>query len=75
MFHRLRRLSTQQESCANPEDMFPRATLEDAASRKPLAPDNYGAFTNSGGRVFAAGTLPVNIKQLIGVAQAHSRET
>lgn len=71
MFHGLRRVSTQQELCVMPKDIFPQATLEIAARRKQLAPDIYGAFTDFSERVFAAGALPVNIKQLIAVAAAH----
>jgi AhpD family alkylhydroperoxidase len=54
-----------------PKDIFPQATPEIAESRKQLAPDIHDAFTNFSERVFAAGALPVKVKQLIAVAAAH----
>jgi len=57
-----------------PRDIFPQATPEIAAGRKQLAPDIQDAFTNFSERVFAAGALPVKIKQLIAVAVAHATQ-
>ena len=54
-----------------PTEIFPQPTPELAARRKQLAPDIHDAFTNFSERVFAAGALPVKIKQLIAVAAAH----
>ena len=54
-----------------PRDIFPQTTPELAARRKQLAPDTHDAFMNFSERVFAAGALPVKIKQLIAVAAAH----
>jgi AhpD family alkylhydroperoxidase len=54
-----------------PNDLFPQTTPELAAHRKPLAPDIHDAFTHFSERVFAAGALPINFKQLIAVAVAH----
>ena len=53
------------------KDIFPQPTPEIAARRKQLAPDIHDAFTAFGERVYAAGALPVKIKQLIAVAAAH----
>jgi AhpD family alkylhydroperoxidase len=52
-------------------DLFPQTTPELAAHRKQLAPDIHNAFTHLSERVFAAGALPIKIKQLIAVAVAH----
>ena len=54
-----------------PNDLFPQSTPELAAHRKQLAPDIHDAFTHFSERVFAAGALPIKIKQLIAVAVAH----
>jgi AhpD family alkylhydroperoxidase len=54
-----------------PRDIFPQTTPEISADRKRLAPDIHDAFTNFSERVFAAGALPVKIKQLMTVAAAH----
>jgi AhpD family alkylhydroperoxidase len=54
-----------------PNEIFPQPTPELAARRKQLAPDIHDAFTSFSERVFAAGALPVKIKQLIAVAAAH----
>jgi AhpD family alkylhydroperoxidase len=54
-----------------PKDIFPQATPEIAARRKQLAPDTHDAFIKFSERVFAAGALPVKVKQLIAVAVAH----
>jgi AhpD family alkylhydroperoxidase len=54
-----------------PKDLFPQSTPEIAAKRRQLAPDIHDAFTGFSERVFAAGALPVKIKQLIAVAAAH----
>jgi hypothetical protein len=51
-----------------PNDLFPQTTPELAAHRKQLAPDIHDAFTHFSERVFAAGALPIKIKQLIAVA-------
>lgn len=53
------------------KDVFPQTTPEIAARRKQLAPEIHDAFTSFSERVFAAGALPVKIKQLIAVAAAH----
>jgi AhpD family alkylhydroperoxidase len=54
-----------------PNDIFPPTTPELATRRKQLAPDIHDAFTKFSECVFAAGALPVKIKQLIAVAVAH----
>jgi AhpD family alkylhydroperoxidase len=54
-----------------PKDIFPPTTSEMIARRKKLAPDTHDAFLAFSERVFAAGALPVKIKQLIAVAVAH----
>ena len=54
-----------------PKEIFPQSTPELAAKRKQLAPDVHDAFQSFSERVFAAGALPVKIKQLIAVAAAH----
>ena len=54
-----------------PKDIFPQTTPEIAARRKQLAPDTHDAFMKFSERVFAAGALPVKVKQLIAVAAAH----
>jgi AhpD family alkylhydroperoxidase len=54
-----------------PKDIFPQTTPEMAARRKQLAPDTHDAFMKFSERVFAAGALPVKIKQLMAVAVAH----
>jgi AhpD family alkylhydroperoxidase len=54
-----------------PNEIFPQTTPEIAARRRQLAPDIHDAFTSFSERVFAAGALPVKIKQLIAVAVAH----
>ena len=54
-----------------PNDIFPQTTPELAVRRKQLAPDIHDAFTHFSERVFAAGALPIKIKQLIAVAVAH----
>jgi alkylhydroperoxidase/carboxymuconolactone decarboxylase family protein YurZ len=54
-----------------PKEIFPQSTPELAAKRKKLAPDVHDAFQTFSERVFAAGALPVKIKQLIAVAAAH----
>ncbi|HVW67511.1 MAG TPA: carboxymuconolactone decarboxylase family protein [Steroidobacteraceae bacterium] len=52
-------------------EIFPQSTPELAARRRELAPSIQEAFTTFSERVFAAGALPVKIKQLIAVAAAH----
>jgi len=52
-------------------DIYPQASPEISARRKQLAPDTHDAFLKFNERVFAAGTLPVKIKQIIAVAVAH----
>jgi AhpD family alkylhydroperoxidase len=52
-------------------DIFPQPTPEIGARRRQLAPEIHDAFTSFSERVFAAGALPVKIKQLIAVAAAH----
>lgn len=54
-----------------PKDIFPQTTPEIASRRKQLAPDTHDAFMKFSERVFAAGALPVKIKQLLAVAVAH----
>jgi AhpD family alkylhydroperoxidase len=54
-----------------PNDLFPKTTPELSAHRRQLAPDIHDAFTTFSERVFAAGALPIKIKQLIAVAVAH----
>ena len=54
-----------------PKDIFPQPTPELAARRRQLVPDTHDAFMKFSERVFAAGALPVKIKQLIAVAAAH----
>jgi AhpD family alkylhydroperoxidase len=54
-----------------PSDIFPQTTPELAVRRKQLAPGIHDAFTHFSERVFAAGALPIKIKQLIAVAVAH----
>ena len=54
-----------------PKDIFPQPTPEIAARRRQLAPGINDAFTAFSERVFAAGALPVKVKQLIAVAAAH----
>lgn len=54
-----------------PNEVFPRSTPALAARRKQLAPDTHAAFTAFSEHVFADGTLPSRIKQLIAVAVAH----
>ena len=54
-----------------PKDIFPQTTPEIVSRRKQLAPDTHDAFLQFSERVFAAGALPVKIKQLIAVAVAH----
>src|SRR6185437_10918219 len=53
------------------KDIFPQPTPEIAARRRQLAPGINDAFTAFSERVFAAGALPVKVKQLIAVAAAH----
>lgn len=54
-----------------PKDIFPQTTPDIAAHRKQLAPGIHDAFTHFSESVFAAGALPIKIKQLIAVAVAH----
>jgi AhpD family alkylhydroperoxidase len=54
-----------------PKDIFPPTTSEIITRRKQLAPATHDAFLEFSERVFAAGALPVKIKQLIAVAAAH----
>lgn len=54
-----------------PKEIFPQSTPELVAKRKQLAPDVHDAFQSFSEHVFAAGALPVKIKQLIAVAAAH----
>ncbi|MCG3200705.1 MAG: hypothetical protein NFCOHLIN_00567 [Gammaproteobacteria bacterium] len=51
--------------------LYPPATRELAAARTRLAPEIDAAFKAFSERVFAAGALPVKVKQLIAVAVAH----
>ena len=51
-FHRLRQVSTQQESCVMPSDIFPQTTPELAVRRKQLAPGIHDAFTHFSDHVF-----------------------
>jgi AhpD family alkylhydroperoxidase len=61
----------RSELCEMPKDIFPQTTPEIASRRKQLAPDTHDAFMTFSERVFAAGALPVKVKQLLAVAVAH----
>jgi len=71
LLHLLWQIAPQQESGAMATDIFPQPTPQIGARRKQLAPEIHDAFTTFSERVFAAGALPVKIKQLIAVAAAH----
>lgn len=55
----------------NSEQLYVKATRENAEKRAALAPQNIEAWRNFSRTVFKAGALPEKTKQLIAVAVAH----
>jgi AhpD family alkylhydroperoxidase len=53
------------------EPLYPSMTRDFAAKRKALSPETEATFAAFSQAVFAAGALPVKMKQIIAVAVTH----